>query len=51
MTRVICTACGVEVDPLDLFPFGLCLECHAAKHKADTPGDLLRDIFEAFGGR
>ena len=48
---VICTACGVEVERLALFPGNICLECHAAKHEADTPADMLRDILGAFGGR
>lgn len=46
-----CTSCGVNVHPLDVFPFGLCLECHAAKHENDTPEDLLRDILNGFGGK
>ena len=48
---VICTACGVEVDPLDLFPGNICLPCHAVKHENDTPADMLRDILNVFGGR
>ena len=48
---VICQACGVEVDPLALFPGNICLECHAVKHEADTPADMLRDILDVFGGR
>ena len=48
---VICQACGAEVDPLDLFPGGICLECHAAEHENDTPADLLRDIVRGFGGK
>lgn len=48
---VICTACGVEVDPLALFPGDICLPCHAVKHENDTPADMLRDILAAFGGR
>lgn len=26
---VECTGCGIEVDPLDLFPRNRCLGCHA----------------------
>jgi hypothetical protein len=48
---VICTACGAEVNPLDLFPGNICLPCHAVKHENDTPADMLRDILAAFGGR
>jgi len=48
---VICTACGVDVDPLALFPGNICLECHAVKHENDTPADMLRDILNVFGGR
>jgi hypothetical protein len=51
MAAVICTACGVEVAPLDLFPGDICLPCHAAKHEDDTPADMLRDILNVFGGR
>jgi hypothetical protein len=48
---VICSACGVDVDPLALFPDNICLECHAVKCENDTPADMLRDIFNVFGGR
>ena len=48
---VICQACGVDVDPLALFPGDICLECHAVKHENDTPADMLRDILNVFGGR
>ena len=48
---VICQACGVAVEPLDLFPGNICLPCHAVKCENDTPADMLRDILAAFGGR
>jgi hypothetical protein len=51
MAAVICTSCGVEVAPLDLFPGDICLSCHAVKCENDTPADMLRDILAAFGGR
>jgi hypothetical protein len=51
MDKVTCTACGVDVAPLDMFPGNICLPCHAAKHENDTPADMLRDILDAFGGR
>ena len=46
-----CNGCGAGVAKLDLFPGGICLECHAADHVNDTPVDLLRDIVRGFGGR
>lgn len=46
-----CTACGGGVHRLELFPGGVCLECHAAKHEHDTPDQWLNDIRSAFGGR
>ncbi len=51
LTTKPCQACGVTVNPLDLFPGNICLECHAAKHENDTPADMLRDILNVFGGR
>ena len=24
-----CAKCGTEIDPLEVFPRGLCLKCHA----------------------
>jgi hypothetical protein len=27
---VACKKCGKEIDPLSVFPGGICLECHAA---------------------
>jgi hypothetical protein len=51
MGAVICTSCGVTVEPLALFPGNICLECHAVKCENDTPADMLRDILGAFGGR
>ena len=46
-----CNGCGGGVAKLDLFPGGICLECHAAEHETDSPADLLRDIVQGFGGR
>lgn len=46
-----CNGCGVGVAKLDLFPGGICLECHAAAHENDSPADLLADIVRGFGGR
>lgn len=51
MAAVTCSRCAAEVHPLDLFPGGICLECHAADHANDTPADLMRDIVRGFGGR
>lgn len=51
MEPVICKGCGVEVAPLEMFPGGICVECHAVKHENDTPADMYRDIMQAFGGR
>jgi hypothetical protein len=51
MEAVTCTACGVEVHPLELFPSNICLACHAIKHENDTPADMLRDILNVFGGK
>ena len=50
MTAVTCARCRVDVHPLDLFPGGICLECHAADHANDTAADLLADIVRGFGG-
>jgi hypothetical protein len=48
---VFCKRCGFMVAPLDLFPGGICLECHAAEHETDTDADLLAVIVGTFGGR
>lgn len=29
MDPMTCTECGIDVDPLDLFPRNRCLSCHA----------------------
>lgn len=49
--EIICATCGETVERLAVFPGGICLECHAAKHENDTPADMLRDILQVFGGR
>jgi hypothetical protein len=51
MDSLTCTACGVDVAPLDMFPSDICLPCHAVKCENDAPADMLRDILAAFGGR
>ena len=48
---VTCKRCGAEVHPLEVFPGGVCLECHARAHENDTPAELMRDIVRGFGGR
>jgi hypothetical protein len=48
---VFCKRCCYMVEPLDLFPNGICLECHAAEHESDTPAELYRDIVNGFGGK
>lgn len=48
---VFCKRCGFMVEPLDLFPGGICLPCHAEDHVNDTAADLLEDILRGFGGR
>jgi hypothetical protein len=46
-----CNGCGGGVHKLELFPGGICLPCHAAKHEHDTPDQWLSDIRLGFGGR
>jgi hypothetical protein len=46
-----CKGCGAEVHPLDVFPMGRCLACHAKAHEDDTPEQMFADIMGAFGGR
>lgn len=29
MSNIICSGCGTEVEPLDVFPRNRCLACHA----------------------
>lgn len=31
MTKLTCRKCGAEIDPLAVFPGGICLKCHAEK--------------------
>ena len=45
-----CTACSKPIEPLDVFPKGKCLTCHAAW--ADTqPMPTAADIVRMWGGK
>lgn len=46
---VECSECRREVHPLDVFPLGRCLECHAVAHENDTPEEMYRQIVGTFG--
>jgi hypothetical protein len=36
----ICTQCTAEIDPLEVFPEGKCLECHAKAFVMPTETEL-----------
>lgn len=44
-----CASCAAAVHPLDLFPGGVCLACHARATDDATPDELLAMIRGGFG--
>lgn len=46
-TTVKCSDCQTEIDPLDVFPEGRCLNCHAAV----TPMPTAEEVRRAWGIR
>lgn len=47
---LVCTECGDEVDPLAVFPGGICLECYKKTPEANAPL-TADDIVWMWGGR
>lgn len=48
--NVICNTCRNEIDPLDVFPGGICLPCYEKTPEATAP--LTADyIVRAWGGK
>lgn len=43
-----CTDCGVNVDPLALFPMGRCLNCHAIDFDS-KPMPTAQEIRQMWG--
>lgn len=39
---VTCVECGVEIAPLDVFPKGRCMDCHALTFVMPTADELAR---------
>lgn len=46
---VECAKCAKHVNPLDLFPGNICLNCYAAKVEHLSPGELYEQIVAGFG--
>lgn len=38
---MICTGCAVNIHPLEVFPEGKCLDCHAKNFVMPTAGELI----------
>lgn len=36
-TPITCTACGTDVDPLEVFPNDVCLPCYRTTPEANAP--------------
>jgi len=45
-----CATCGADVDPLAVFPGGLCLDCYKATPEANAPL-VAADVVRMWGGR
>lgn len=46
---LVCNRCGDEVDPLAVFPGGICLECYKKTPEANAPL-TADDIVRMWGG-
>jgi hypothetical protein len=44
-----CTTCKADVHPLEEFPGGICLDCHAKKVSGQDAEQAYRDIMHGFG--
>lgn len=45
-----CTNCKADVHPLEEFPGGICLTCHADKVSGRSAEEDYRNIMNGFGG-
>lgn len=52
--KIKCSECGKKMDKIDVFPQGLCMDCHGKKFDAQerkkTPEQVLAEFKEAWGG-
>ncbi len=51
MTAKACTQCGEMVDPLTLFPGGLCLPCYTPIGEAEARTMTAEKLTAMWGGK
>lgn len=49
MEMVVCTGCAKEIEKIEEFPGGICVECHAEKWEASEQG--FESMIAAFSGQ
>lgn len=51
MTTTRCSKCGEEIDPLAVFPGGLCLPCYTPIGDAEAETMTAEKLAQMWGGR
>jgi hypothetical protein len=49
MEMVACVQCGTEIEKIEVFVGGICVECHAAKWEASE--EDFESMVATFGGK